>query len=258
MAVFSFYCEKGGSGKSLHSLLFGSYLAYARGARVCLLDFEFKPRLEKTRNDEDVYLADANSVLSRYLSQHPQEGGVLDIQNVPKEVLVRGERSLQDYMGVIRGFIRSVAERYEYVILDLPAEFNGESVSFLGLSGCADLVAVPFDYTPTVSRCAYNTAYALRGSGVPLVMFWNKVSVSDLKRDGFLDKLELFFINKGFDVLPHRVKYFQKAMRESEGRGFVVSSYCWPRRYVEMSCPVLELLYADLKERLDSIVEESL
>lgn len=253
MAVFSFFNEKGGSGKSLHSVLFGSYLAYARGARVCLLDFEFTPRLEKTRKNEDNFLSDEKSVLSRYLASHPQEDGVLDIVNVPKEILterVNQREKISDY-------VSDMSTKYDYVIMDLPAEFStAQSLSFIALQCIVDMVAVPFDYTPTVFTCAANTAEVLRNISVPTVMFWNKVSARALKRDDFLDRLEVRLIDMGFDVLPHRIKYFQKAMRESKEQFFVVSTYCWPRRYVEMSCPALELLYSCLKERLDAIVAE--
>lgn len=254
MAIFSFFNEKGGSGKSLHNVLFGSYLAYACGERVCLIDFEISPRLEMLRKREDELLSDENSILSRYLASHPQEDGVLDIYNIPKDLLVEQDKKRQHEL--IRMYVNSMLGKYDYVIMDLPAEFNtAQSLSFIALQSSVDMVAVPFDYTPTVFTCAANTAEVLRNISVPTVMFWNKVSARDLKRDDFLERLEVRLVDMGFDVLPHRIKYFQKAMRESKEQFFVVSTYCWPRRYVEMSCPALELLYSCLKERLDAIVE---
>lgn len=262
MAIISFFNSKGGSGKSLHSVLFGSYLAYAEQKRVCILDFDYGFRLERFRKEEEELLKKEDSALSRYTAAHPEDSvtgseGVLDIITVPREVKERGERERDEFSASLGEYIEGVSkEGYDYIILDLPCEFSAEALSFIVLLGAADLVAVPFDYTPTVRNCALHTAEVLRDNGVPLVMFWNKVSVSDLKKDGFLDRIESFLTDRGYDVLPHRVKFFQKAMREYEGgKGFVVSTLCWPRRYVELNCPVLEILYACLKGRLDEITD---
>lgn len=262
MAIFSFFNSKGGSGKSTHSLLFGSYLAYSVGARVCILDFEFDPRLERIRKKEEEMLSDKDSALARYIAAHPGDSvtgseGVLDIISVPKEFKHRGERGEEEFDTAVAGYVDGIAKKYEYVILDLPCEFREDSLSFTVLVSSVDLVAVPFDYTPTVRTRALHTVEVLRENSIPLVMFWNKVSVSDLKKDGFLDRIEAFFTDRGYDVLPHRVKFFQKATREYEGgKGFVVSTLCWPRRYVELNCPVLEILYSCLKGRLDEVAEQ--
>ena len=261
MAIFSFFNSKGGSGKSAHSLLFGSYLAYSAGARVCILDFEFEPRLERIRKKEEEMLSDKDSALARYIAAHPGDSvigseGVLDIVSVSKDFKHRGDRTEEEFDAAVAEYLDGVVEKYDYVIVDLPGEFREDSLSFSVLVSSVDLVAVPFDYTPTVRNCALHTAEVMRDNDVPLVMFWNKVSVSDLKKDGFLDRIESFLTDRGYDVLPHRVKFFQKAMREYEGgKGFVVSTLCWPRRYVELNCPVLEILYACLKGRLDEITD---
>lgn len=251
MAIFSFFNEKGGAGKSLHSLLFGSYLAHNKGLKVCLVDFEPLPRLVPQREDEDKLLEDTGSFLSRYLASHPQAGGVLDIVSAPSDLRQKGDRSTEDFRAALDAYVNGLAEEYEYVIVDLPAEIRPEGVSFNFLFSCVDLVAVPFDCTPSVMRCAYNTVYTLSNMNIPVVMFWNKVSATDFKNPKYLDDLEEFFTGKSYDVLPHRIKFFKKAMRESDTMMFVVSTYCWPGRYIELTCPQLELLYASLKERLD-------
>jgi len=45
MKTIAFFNPKGGVGKTLHTKLFASYLAYGLGARVCVFDAEKDQRI---------------------------------------------------------------------------------------------------------------------------------------------------------------------------------------------------------------------
>ena len=86
------------------------------------------------------------------------------------------------------------------------------------------------------------------------VVFWNNVTPGEMARPGYLDSGERIFTQRGIQVLPHRIKSFQKARRDSDEQLFVRSTVCWPERYVKMACPDLIPLYRTIKGMVDSAV----
>lgn len=255
MKTLTFFNEKGGVGKSLHTTLFASYLRYREGARVAVIDLENPtPRLGPERARELRMLSDPDSALSRYMSRHPETPSPYDIFEMSG-----GSPSYDStYINSLRkrawDFVLSRADEYDYVLFDFPAMLMEESPAFVMIgSGLVDLTVIPFDVDPVTRKAALMTAVLFQNNEQRVVLLWNNVPANDLARTGFIENGEQIYRDHGFEILPFRIKSFLKAKRDSEERLFVRSSVCWPDRYVRMACPELIGLYEDLKERLDRI-----
>ena len=255
MKTFSFFNEKGGVGKSLHTTLFASWLAYHEGARVAVVDLENPiPRLQFERDVELRLREDPDSALSRYLAKNPVSCPPYDIVSMLGGVPAYTEEVLDGLKRRAWDFVTGNLNVYDYVLFDFPGTFMEFSpVTYLIGSGLIDLVAVPFDVFPETMRCALGTADIIRKNEQRVVLFWNRVRPAVLAHEGLMREGEEVFTSNGFEVLPERIKTFAKAEQGSTDKLFVCSSLCWPQRYVEMACPELPALYADLKGRLDSI-----
>lgn len=256
MRTMSFFNEKGGVGKSLHTVMFGSYLAYECGARVMVVDFENpNPRLARIRNEELNMLSDPDSVLSRYMDANgrpdsfyvihsPLEDGDYTYTPENAERLREGIWSLIGSKG------------FDYILFDFPGHLVADSPAYDSfVNGQVDLVAVPFDTEPVTRKASLMTCSFMQNCGTDVVAFWNNVSPAELSRKGFLEIGELIFQRRDIPVLKSRIKSFVKARRDSSGSLFVRSTVCWPERYIQMACPELKSLYAELKEILDSEYE---
>lgn len=255
MKIISFYSEKGGVGKSVHSVLFASWLQYHEGKRVCVFDLEpVNYRLGQQREEEEYFLQkEPESPLSRYYAKTGiQEkdwypiipfGQGRDQSSLEKVVALKEEFCL---------FVEEHKEEYDYVVVDFHPIFTFNSLDFhLLKSGLFDLVVVPVLTDNSSRSCAFNTAMNLKHNRQNVVLFWNHISVSDISRRGYLDAGEGAFAQNGLEFLPYRIKTFAKAGRDSDGKLFVKSTVCWPERYVEMACPELPKLYQEIKNRLD-------
>lgn len=253
MKTFTFFNAKGGVGKTVHTTMFASFLRYREGARVAVIDLENPtPRILQARKSEESLMKDEDSWLSRYLSKHPAPQSPYDIFELTGYV----QSYTVEYLTLLRekAWFFVAGHDYDYVLFDFPAMFMEASPAFqLICSGIMDMVAVPIDVDNATRREGILTARMVLDNEQRVVAFWNNVSVEDINRAGYLASGEVIFRQNGIEVLPERVKTFQKAKRDSDERLFVKSTVCWPERYVEMACPKLISLYEDLKGRLDRI-----
>ena len=74
-----------------------------------------------------------------------------------------------------------------------------------------------------------------------------QITQGELAREGYLDSGERIFTERDIEVLPYRIRSFQKARRDSDERLFVRSTVCWPAKYVEMACPAVVPLYEEIR-----------
>lgn len=252
MRTFSFFNEKGGVGKSFHTMMFASYLSYKCGAKVLVVDFENpNPRLNQIREDELALLSDSKSTLSRYKEMYGLSENFYTI-HAP----LKGVDYKYDYKNAILmreaiwGLITS--KSFDYILFDFPGLLIEDSPAYdCCVHGQLDLVAVPFDTETMTRRASVLTCSFLKNSKTESVAFWNNVSVAEISREGFLDLGEIIFQRLGIPVMQQRIKSFAKARRDSRDSCFVRSTLCWPDKYINMACPALNDLYAALKDRLD-------
>lgn len=255
MKTLSFFNEKGGVGKSLHTVMFASWLQYAQGARVAVFDLECPaPRLDGIRRRELLQLEDPDSVLSRYFLRHPRPEPLFDIftkepllQRFSRENIYTLHRELWDFLNGNPG-------GYDYVLFDFPGILTTDSPAYdVIASGMVDLVSVPIDTDNVTRKSGLITACMARDNEQRVVVFWNNVSTAEIARPGYLESGERVFTEHGIEVLPHRVKAFLKARRDSDERLFVRSTVCWPDAYVRMACRALVPFYEEIRKRLDSM-----
>lgn len=253
MKTLAFFNGKGGIGKTLHTILFASWLQYHIGANVAIVDCESPtPRILEERRMEERLLSNHDSWLWRYMTKHPQIHSPYNIIN-----LCGGAQAYsKDYLEEVTDKAWQIVSNneYEYILFDFPAMFLEASPAFLLISsGVIDLTAVPIDVDNSTRREGILTARQVLNNEQHVVAFWNNVTIEDIRRPGYLDSGETIFKKYGIEVLPERVKTFQKAKRDSSTHLFVKSTVCWPERYVEIACPELPLLYLHLKNILDAI-----
>lgn len=253
MRTFSFFNEKGGVGKSLHTVMFASFLAYDCGAKVLVVDFENpSPRLDKTRADELKKLSDPSSVLSRYVNSH---GGLQELYDICTPLKDQDFNYNKEQAEELRESIWTLisTSKYDYILFDFPGLLVENSPAYdCIVHGQVDLVAVPFDTEPMTRRASLMTCSVIQRSMTHVISFWNNVSAEEVKRKGFLEIGEKTFTKLGIEVSKYRIKSFVKARRDSSEHLFVRSTVCWPERYVELACPSLIDFYRELKERLDN------
>ena len=237
MVRLSIYNEKGGVGKTTLTVLVASYLAYGRGLRVCVVDFDYPTyHLWQLRESELSILADPRSPLAAWLRENPSEaepytviralpgaGGVF----TPREVFAL-ERGIDPL-------------RYDVLLYDFPGRFTpDEPVSLLAANGGLDFVGIPMDTDVQSRRSALVVADALAGEGVPLVLFWNRVSRSEAlgSRERFL-RGAAPFRERGLRVLDEGVRDLRKLSRESSEMAFIRSTLCFPERHLRRWSPAL-------------------
>lgn len=253
MRTITFFNAKGGVGKTVHTTMFASFLRYNQRAKVAVIDLENPtPRVLFARRSEERLLSESDSWLSRYLAKHPAPESPYDIFDLSGSKPMYTKEYLKDLSNRAWDFIAH--KDYDYVLFDFPAMFMEASPAFtLITSGIMDLTVVPIDVDNATRREGILTARQVLDNEQRVVAFWNNVSAEDIRRSGYLESGEVIFRQNGVEVLPERVKTFQKAKRDSDERLFVKSTVCWPERYVEMACPELPKLYMDIKNRLDRL-----
>lgn len=255
MRTLSFFNEKGGVGKSLHTILFASWLRYSKGARVAVFDLESPTtRLDLIRRQELSQLEDPDSVLSRFLEKHPEAGGepYYDIFTKADRLRSFTKESLYLLHKELWTFLRENSGGYDYVLFDFPGLLTADSPAYdVIASGMVDLTVIPVDTDNITRKSALLTARMCLDNEQRAVVFWNNVTQGELAREGYLDSGERIFTERDIEVLLYRIRSFQKARRDSDERLFVRSTVCWPESYVKMACPVLLPLYSEIKERLD-------
>lgn len=245
MKTLCFFNEKGGVGKTTHSVLFASYLAYHRKARVLVYDFEPEPRINRIRNSELKSLDDPSGVLSRYLLASGVPDACYDIRCPASGVDVSDEGFIN---GLTSGFQSLVdSGDYDYVIFDFPAGRQASSIVALCFSiSFIDLCCIPVDTDSMTRRCGMFTADMARQNCVKPVLFWNNVSQAEIASKGLLKQGQEVYERFGFRFLNTKIKTFAKARRDSDSKLFVRSTLCFPMKYVNMYCPELVSLYEEI------------
>lgn len=255
MRTISFFNEKGGVGKSLHTILFASWLQYSERARVAVFDLECPTtRLDLIRRQELNLLEDPNSTLSRFIKKNPGATGY------PYDIFTKAERlrsfsreSLYLLQKELWSFLRENNGTYDYVLFDFPGILTADSPAYGAIaSGMVDLIVIPVDTDNITRKSALLTARMALDNEQRAVVFWNNVSPGEIARVGYLDSGERIFRERGIEVLPYRIRSFQKARRDSDEQLFVRSTLCWPARYVDLACPDLVPSYRTIRGLLDS------
>ena len=233
MVRISIYNEKGGVGKTTMTAMLASYLAYAKGKSVCVLDFDYPSYhyLELRRSELSI-LNDPRSPLSIYMRVSPPAGDPYDIFSIPPGP----------------GGIYRAKEVFDY----LPSILSEEAVSFIAANGYLDFMAIPMDTDKQSRRSALVVADAVANEGIPLALFWNRVTIWEAKGNGTrFERGAAPFRERGFEVMDEMVRDLRKFSRESSEMAFIRSTFCFPERYVNQWSPAIIPFLDALQRRID-------
>ena len=251
MVRISIYNEKGGVGKTTMSFLLASYLSYARGKSVCILDFDYPSyHFAELRNHEELLLKNPKSQLALWMKNNPSIAQPYDILQMP--VNHAGVYTAEE----VFPFINSLTG-YDYLILDFPGRFTeDEPVAFLSANGMLDFVAIPTDTDIQSRQSALVVADAMKRQGVPCAVYWNRVSVHEAHGNGLRFKRGAEpFLKIGVPVMDETVREIKKLSRDSSELLFVRSTLCFPIKYINHWSPSLIPFIEALVSRIDKSIE---
>ena len=255
MVRLSIYNEKGGVGKTTMSSLMASFLAYEKGKSVCVLDFDYPSyHFMELRKREIQIMKDSKSPIAAWLRNNPPRIDPYDLYSFPP-----GKGGLYRPLEVFPYLENILSANYDYVFFDFPGRFaQGEPVSFIAANGYLDFVAIPMDTDIQSRRSALVVADAVARVGIPLALFWNRVSIWEAKGDGgrFRRGAEPF-ASRGMDVMDLVVRDIRKMSRDPSEMAFIRSTLCFPVRYVNQCSPAIIPFLEALKTRIDNAKKQS-
>lgn len=256
MKVITIFNEKGGSGKSTLTCLLASWLAYAMGERVTVLDFDFPSYQMSSLRAKDLKLKAApDSQLSRLAKGEPFSIKQIPEGTPPESVLP---------------YVKSLKEMEEgYLLLDFPGSFRSEDHSrALLTSGIVDLLVIPIDSDRQSKEAGANIVMTLkleaaRSKTAPTktVMLWNRETGQERRT---MDRYDRYSVTEtqmsalGVTFLRQRMRDIQIARRDADTFGFIRSTLCWPEDNIRIRCPYLPSLLGQVKEILDGPTEDYL
>lgn len=254
MVRVSIYNEKGGVGKTTISYMLAGFLAYVKGKKVCVLDFDYPTyHFSDIRATEQAILSNPKSPLAAYLRENAQDMEPYTIYRVPTNKA--GVYTPDMVFSIVQ---TAYAQGYDYILMDFPGRFSAEEpISFLAASHMIDFVALPMDTDSQARKSALIIAEAMTRSGVPCAAFWNKVTVYEAKGDGsrFRRGAEPF-LKYGVPVMDEVVRDIRKFSRDANEMLFVRSTLCFPLKYIRQWSPSLLPFLEALVERIDRSVNE--
>ena len=251
MICLSVYNEKGGVGKTTVTAMLASFLAYAGGKRVRVIDMDNPAfHLHDMRSRELVTLRDPSSPLALWLKEHPETPAPYDIiRLLPRKDGVYNPEALLQSIDDITG-----SGAQDYILYDLPGRLTPDSpAAVLAANGYLDRVFIPIDTDRQSRQSGMLVADTMHSLGVPVALFWNRVSVYEAKGSAIrFQRGAEPFLSRGFPVMDEMIRDIRKFSRDSSERTFIRSTLCFPDRYVNMWIPTLIPFLEALRARIDN------
>ena len=246
--AFSFFNGKGGVGKTTLTILFASFLAYARHLRVKVIDFD---NPDYRRQDEFLLSTEGTPLYNYALrNEMPSSAEYFQIEESGPSV---GEYSTK----AVKKLTSALSEDKEsgqndVILVDFPADYaDGIPVDAVAKAGLLDLVYIPMSTEQQERRSACKTALGLSESGVHIKLLWNRVDRDILKRSERLDLAEAQIRDRyHLDYSPVRIPSFRKAAQGTGDPCFVRSTVCWPEKYIMKWCPEINKLFKEITSLL--------
>lgn len=230
MKVLTFFTVRGGSGKTVLSAAFASYVSYILGKRAMVLDFDgpeynlYNMRLRELRltsegdaecNRDELYIVEK-------------------VENTDSESLDRFAAS-----------IRRIKEQFDYIILDFPGSFSkDDAICHLATAGVIDMVVIPVELD-AISICSAKTlSQIFEETGLKTLPFFNRVHG---KEDPALyGRLREWFERHGVRVSEAMVKNSIAMKREMGTKGFLRSTVCFPEKEIRAKNPGIINLFEEI------------
>lgn len=248
MKIFTFFNEKGGTGKTTLTVMMASWLAYSQGQTVRVVDCDCPSfQLKAIREAETQYLKEnLASPLGR-----------LAAQNLPYPVskAMAKESFTKTDLATIAASIRKQCSGEGYMLMDFPGHFMpGDPAYELFRLGMIDLVAFPIDTDAQSVRAAIRTWKEIMhvNPRQKAVFVWNRETQQERRgTKDWYSASEATLKGMGAEVAATRVREVLIARRASSTFGFIRSTLCFPEANVRRACPSLIPLFTEMKARLD-------
>jgi len=248
MKIFTFFNEKGGTGKTTLTAMFASWLAYNRGQNVRVVDCDYPSfHLHAIRKAELAYISEnlTSPVARLAVGTPPYPLG---------KAMVKEQFSKAD-LETIASEIRRQCAGNGYMLLDFPGGFlSGGPAYDLIRRGMIDLVAFPIDTDAQSRMSALGTRREILriNPSQKTVFVWNRETAQERRgaRDWY-SAAEAALRGMGVEVAATRVREVLIARRDSSTFGFIRSTMCFPEANVRRACPSLLPLFEEMKARLD-------
>lgn len=254
MKTISFFTPKGGCGKTTLTILFASYVFYFLRLRVLVVDLEALtfPVMGFRKDDLQEFRREA-SPLRNYFRRNGLDNDnyqVFDIECLGKEINTYSPSDVLQVAKIIQK--RQEEDRYDLILIDCPAGFSHVTpFSCLSQNHLIDKVIVPMSTDTQERRKACSLAKRLSEMKINTCLLWYRLPPALLKTPDRLDfaQSEMEKLS-GATFLSTRIPTFAKASQGSDVKCFVRNTLCWPEQYLQMYCPALPLLFAEISEDL--------
>lgn len=245
MKTFTFFTPKGGCGKTTQNMLLATYLRYAKGKSVKVIDFEAsKFPLMNFRNDDLIAVGQEGTPLYNYLKgrsvpdPYPVECAGKQINTYKEEDVLKIARTINEK-------IRQ--DDFDYLILDFPGGFSRLTpLSCLVHNHLLDGVYIPTSTERQERLDAFHMGRHFIEEEQPFRIVWNRLKKKFMENPSILDMAERELLDYGLPCSQVRIREFNKATETSDVRCFVRNTLCWPDRYVKMVCPELIDLFEEI------------
>lgn len=259
MKTLTFFNEKGGTGKTTFTVLFGSWLRYQQKESVSIMDFDFPTyHISNMRKTDDRLCTPDNKIFYRLCMESGEPYPVIQVPG-------KGEYTRQELLSMTDEMRRRKESGSGYLLLDFPGRYRpNDPVFSFAVAGLIDLVVFPItsDSQSRISALNVNATMHMpqfkKMSGKPegqeCLFVWNSVSPSELKaKEIRYDVYNAALEGIGAHIAKTKMKDILVARRDPDNPlGFIRSTRCYPEMNIRRYCPYLEDLFIEIKTLLDS------
>ena len=253
MKKITFFNEKGGTGKTTFNVSFASWLAYEKGERVFVRDFDCPSNQIHGLRVEEIGLIQRDPEFVKLITQKPYP-----IAKEKEDVVIKTH---QDRL-MLLDKIRKESQGDGYYIMDFPGRLKTSDAMYnLAYAGLIDTIIFPIDSDEASQARAMYTYHILNhpqflkysGKEHQDAMFlWNRETRTERrgKRD-YYSVAEEKFKDIGIPVCDNRIRELLSFRRDASVFGFIKSTVCFPIINIKRSAPWLIDVFEEVKERID-------
>lgn len=230
MKVITFFTVRGGSGKTVLSATFASYVRYILGQKVMVLDFDgpeynlFNMRIRELdyMQKQDIEYNEANLYI------------VEKVEN-------RDAKSLES----LSTNLRLLEKEFKYIILDFPGSFSeGDAICQLAMDGVIDLVVIPVEMDAISISSSKSLALLFQENGQKTLPFFNRVHGKE--NPVLYERLKNWYANHGIIISDCVVKNSIAMKKEMGIKGFLRSTVCCPEKEIWDKNPGIINLFEEI------------
>ncbi len=230
MKVLTFFTVRGGSGKTVLSAAFASYVSYFLGKRAMVLDFDGP--------EYNLY-----NMRARELDYMRGNGIKFDADNL--FIVDKVENRDSDSLDALSADLRYLKDEFEYVVMDFPGSFSdGDAICQLAMDGVIDLVVIPIELDAINISSSKSLALLFEENGQITLPFFNRVHGKE--NPELYERLRAWFEKHGVRVSGNIVKNSLAMKKEIGVKGFLRSTVCFPEKDIREKNPGIINLFEEI------------